>query len=107
MIKSGGENIFPVEVERTLIAHPKIREVAVLGVPDPEWTETPLAAVVLHDGVTMTEAEVIDYVRERLAAFKRPRHVRFVDSLPRTASTRQVQKPLLREMLLPTLRATR
>jgi acyl-CoA synthetase (AMP-forming)/AMP-acid ligase II len=104
MIKSGGENIFPAEIERTLMGHPKIREVAVLGVPDPRWTETPLAAVVLHDGATMTEAEVIAYVRERLAPFKRPRHVRFVDSLPRTASTRQVQKPLLRELLLPTLR---
>ena len=60
--------------------------------------------VVLHDGATMTETEVIEYVRERLAPFKRPRHVRFVATLPRTASTRQVQKALLRELLLPTLR---
>jgi fatty-acyl-CoA synthase len=104
MIKSGGESICPAEIERTLMGHPKIREVAVLGVPDPRWTETPLAAVVLHDGATMTETEVIEYVRERLAPFKRPRHVRFVDGLPRTASTRQVQKTLLRELLLPTLR---
>jgi acyl-CoA synthetase (AMP-forming)/AMP-acid ligase II len=103
MIKSGGENIFPAEVERVLVEHPGILEAAVLGVPDAEWTETPVAAVVLRPGAILTEAEVIDYVRGRLASFKKPRYVRFLDTLPRTASTRQVQKTVLREMLLPTL----
>jgi acyl-CoA synthetase (AMP-forming)/AMP-acid ligase II len=99
VIKSGGENVYPAEIERALQEHPKIREVAVVGVPDPEWTEAPLAAIVLQPGTTMTEAEVFEHLRERIAGFKKPRHVRFVESLPRTASTQQVQKPLLREML--------
>ncbi len=100
VIKSGGENVYPAEIERALHEHPKIREAAVVGVPDTEWTEAPLAAIVLQPGVTMTEAEVLAHLRERLASFKKPRHVRFVESLPRTASTRQVQKTILRETLL-------
>jgi acyl-CoA synthetase (AMP-forming)/AMP-acid ligase II len=100
VIKTGGENVYPAEIERALHEHPKIREAAVVGVPDAEWTEAPLAAIVLHPGTTMTEAEVLAHLRERLASFKKPRHVRFVESLPRTASTRQVQKTLLRELLL-------
>jgi len=97
MIKSGGENVFPVEVEQVLLRHPAIAECAVVGVPDPEWTETVLAVIVRRADSEITESEVIEFVRERLAGFKKPRHVRFVDELPRTASTRQVQKALLRE----------
>jgi acyl-coenzyme A synthetase/AMP-(fatty) acid ligase len=78
----------------------------VVGVPHAEWTEAPLAAIVLQPGVTMTEAEVLAHLRERLASFKKPRHVRFVESLPRTASTRQVQKTILRETLLASLPPT-
>jgi fatty-acyl-CoA synthase len=97
MIKCGGENIFPVEVERCLLEHPAIAEAAVFGVPDAHWGEIAVAAVVPRAGAALSEHEVIEHVRARLAGFKKPRAVRFVDALPRTASTRQVQKALLRE----------
>jgi acyl-CoA synthetase (AMP-forming)/AMP-acid ligase II len=100
MIKSGGENIFPVEVERVLLQHPAIDEAAVLGIPDADWGESVLAVVVRRPGHQLTEAEVVDHVRASLAGFKKPRVVWFVDTLPRTAATRQVQKTLLREQFL-------
>lgn len=95
MIKTGGENVFPAEVEKTLLTHPGIAECAVVGVPDADWGESVLAVVVPRPGATVTEAQVVEHVRERLAGYKKPRHVRVVDELPRTASTRQVQKALL------------
>jgi len=100
MIKSGGENIFPIEVERVLLEHPAIAEAAVLGVPDADWGESVLAVIVRRPGAALSEAAVIDYVRDRLAGYKKPRYVSFVDALPRTAATRQVQKALLREQFL-------
>jgi acyl-CoA synthetase (AMP-forming)/AMP-acid ligase II len=97
MIKCGGENIFPAEVERCLLEHPAIAEAAVFGVPDAHWGEVVVAAVVRRAGTTLGEQEVIEHVRARLAGYKKPRFVHFLDALPRTASTRQVQKTLLRE----------
>jgi acyl-CoA synthetase (AMP-forming)/AMP-acid ligase II len=97
MIKCGGENIFPVEVERCLLEHPAIAEAAVFGVPDAHWGEVAVAAVVRRPGAALTEGEVIEHVRARLAGYKKPQQVRFLDALPRTASTRQVQKTLLKE----------
>ena len=105
MIKTGGENVFPVEVERVLLEHPAVAEAAVLGVPDPDWGESVLAAVVRRPGCELAEADVVAHVRARLAGFKKPRYVWFVESLPRTAATRQVQKALLREQFQ--LRAVR
>jgi fatty-acyl-CoA synthase len=98
MIKCGGENIFPAEVERCLLDHPAVAEAAVFGVPDPHWGEITVAAVVRRPGVALTDADVVEHVRSRLAGYKKPRAVQFLDALPRTASTRQVQKPLLREL---------
>ena len=95
VIKTGGENVFPAEVEQVLLQHDDVAECAVVGVPDPDWSECVLAVVVPRTGATLTESDVIEFVRERLAGFKKPRHVRFVDELPRTASTRQVQKARL------------
>jgi len=97
MIKCGGENVFPAEVERCLLEHPGIAEAAVFGLPDPHWGEIVAAAIVRRDGAPLTENDVVEHVRARLAGYKKPRAVRFVDALPRTASTRQVQKTLLRE----------
>jgi fatty-acyl-CoA synthase len=97
MIKSGGENVFPAEIERCLLEHPGIAEAAVFGVPDARWGEVPVAAVVARPGAGLTEADVVAHVGARLAGYKKPRFVCFLDALPRTASTRQVQKTLLRE----------
>jgi len=97
MIKCGGESVFPAEVERCLLEHPAIAEAAVFGVPDPDWGEIVAAAVVRRPGATLGEDDVVAHVRARLAGYKKPRVVRFLDALPRTASTQQVQKTLLRE----------
>ena len=83
MIIRGGENISPEEVEDVLHSHPKIDEAAVIGVPDPEWGQQPRAVVVLKKGETATREEIIEYCSPRLAGFKRPRSVVFIDSLPR------------------------
>ena len=87
MIKCGGENIFPAEVERCLLAHPAIAEAAVFGVPDAHWGEVAVAAIVRKPGATLAEADVVEHVRAHLAGYKKPRHVEFRDALPRTAST--------------------
>jgi fatty-acyl-CoA synthase len=103
VIRSGGESLFPVEIERVLAAHPAIREASVVGVPDPHWGEAAVAVVVLRDGASLEADAVIAHVRGQLAAYKRPRHVVFVDALPRTAASQQVHKPLLREQVLARL----
>lgn len=96
MIISGGQNIYPVEIERLLLTHEKIKEAAVIGLPDKEWTETVMAVIVLEDGMVMTEQEVVDFVKENLAPYNKPRYVRFVNELPKTAATGKLQKAELR-----------
>jgi len=96
MIIRAGENISPEEVEDILYAHPKIDEVAVIGVPDPDWGQEPKAVVVLKKGETATPEEIMEFCRQRLSSFKRPRYVAFVDELPRT-STGKLLKRVLRE----------
>ncbi|HET7177983.1 MAG TPA: AMP-binding protein, partial [Solirubrobacterales bacterium] len=83
MIIRGGYNVYPREVEEVLYEHPKIREAAVVGVPDEEWGEEVGAAVVLHAGEELGAEEVSAYVRERIAAYKYPRLVWFLDELPK------------------------
>jgi fatty-acyl-CoA synthase len=95
VIISGGENISSVEVEGTLLRHPAVQEAAIVGLPDERWGETPQAFVVLQDGQTATEDEIIAFARERLAHFKAPRGVTFVTELPKTA-TGKIQKYVLR-----------
>ena len=95
VIISGGENISSVEVEGTLLRHPAVQEAAIVGLPDERWGETPQAFVVLRDGQTATEDEIITFARERLAHFKAPRGVTFVTELPKTA-TGKIQKFVLR-----------
>jgi acyl-CoA synthetase (AMP-forming)/AMP-acid ligase II len=96
LIIRGGENISPVEVENALYAHPAVEEAAVIGIPDPEWGEDPRAIVVLKKGMAATAEELMEFCRQRLSSFKRPRSVVFVDELPRT-STGKVLKRVLRE----------
>lgn len=105
VIRSGGENIFPAEVERVLLAHPDIREAALVGVPDAHWGEAAAAAIVPRAGAQLSPEDVAAHVGAQLAGFKKPRHVLFFDELPRTAASRQVQKPLLREHILARLRS--
>jgi len=96
MIVSGGENIYPAEIEDVLQSHPKILEVAVIGVYDEQWGESVKAVVVLKPGETMTEEEVIEYCKQNLASYKKPRSVDFVSDLPHS-STMKVLKNVLRE----------
>jgi fatty-acyl-CoA synthase len=96
MILSGGENIYPREIEELLYHHPKIREAAAVGIPDPIWGESVKAFVALKAGMTMSQEEVIEYCKAHLASYKKPKVVAFVDSLPRNPSGK-VLKNLLRE----------
>jgi o-succinylbenzoate---CoA ligase len=86
LIISGGENIYPSEVESALLAHPAVEEAAVVGLPDPRWGQVPAAAIKLRDGVAADEAELIDFCRQRLASYKVPRLLRFATALPRNAA---------------------
>jgi len=96
VIISGGENISSVEVEGVLLRHPEVQEVAIVGLPHEKWGETPHAFVVLRDGGSATEEDIIAFARERLAHFKAPRGVTFVAGLPKTA-TGKIQKYVLRK----------
>ncbi len=95
VIVSGGENVSSVEVEKCIAAHPAVREVAVIGVHDERWGEVPRAFVALKDGVEVTDTELIDFVRARLAHFKAPKSIVFVDELPK-GGTGKIQKDALR-----------
>jgi len=97
MIIRGGENISPDEVEDALHSHPKVEEVAVIGVPDVEWGQEPRAVVVLKKGESAGPEEIMEYCRTRLAGFKRPRSVVFVDALPRNPMGKVLRKKLREE----------
>jgi acyl-CoA synthetase (AMP-forming)/AMP-acid ligase II len=96
MIISGGENIYPREVEEALSRMPELADVAVIGIPDEKWGETVKALVVLKPGAAATAEEVMEFCRGQLAGYKRPRSVEFVEALPRNPSGK-VLKRLLRE----------
>ncbi|HUH64853.1 MAG TPA: AMP-binding protein [Syntrophales bacterium] len=85
LIKPGGENVYPAEVEKTILSHVSVEEVCVIGVPDPEWGEAVKAVCVLTKGMEMTAEELIDFVAGKIARYKKPKHVLFVSSLPKTA----------------------
>ncbi|MEI6497691.1 MAG: long-chain-fatty-acid--CoA ligase [Actinomycetota bacterium] len=94
MIVSGGENVYPAEVENVLMSHPAIADVAVIGVPHERWGETAKAMVVRKPGAEVTEQEIIDFARERLARFKCPTSVDWIDALPRNPSGKILKKDL-------------
>jgi fatty-acyl-CoA synthase len=96
IIISGGENISSVEVENVLYMHPSILECAVIAVPDEKWGEIPKAIVTLKPNTQATEKELVDFCRERLAAFKSPKSITFVSELPKTGSGKILKTELRR-----------
>ena len=86
LIKPGGENVYPAEVEREIAAHPTIAEVVVFGVPDAQWGEAIKAVCVCKPGVTVTAQQIVDFVGGRIARYKRPKYVEFVGVMPKTAA---------------------
>ena len=85
MLVSGAENVYPVEIENALYQHDAVAECAVFGIPDKRWGEVPAAHVVLSPDVVVSDQELIDFCASIIARFKRPRIIKFVDSLPKTA----------------------
>jgi len=99
MIRSGGENISPLEVEEVISRHPAVKEVAVIGVPDEQWGEAIKAVVVLKEGGKASEEEIIQFCKQHLASFKKPKSVDFIDELPIVGSgTMRVSRAKLREI---------
>ncbi len=94
MIISGGENVYPLEVENLICSHPDVDEAAVIGVPDPDFGQRLKAYVVPIDGVSLDAETIKEYVRANLARYKVPRDVEFLDALPRNATGKVVRSQL-------------
>jgi fatty-acyl-CoA synthase len=94
MIVSGAENVYPAEVENALFGHPAVADVAVIGVPDPRWGEAVKAIVVPRRGQGTTADDIIAYARQRIAGFKVPKSIDFVDALPRNAAGKVLRRTL-------------
>jgi fatty-acyl-CoA synthase len=94
---SGGENVYPAEVENVLHQIAAVAEAAVIGVPDAQWGEVGMAIVVIKPGQSLSEADIHAHCAKNLARFKCPRLIRFVDALPRNA-TGKIHKPTLRQI---------
>ena len=94
MIITGGENVYPIEVEQVLWRHHAVREVAVVGVPHSKWGETPIAVVAIEDGTGVGGDELIAFARERLAHFKCPTRVEYIAELPRNAAGKVLKTEL-------------
>jgi fatty-acyl-CoA synthase len=102
MVIRGGENVYPREIEEFLYTHPEIADVQVIGVPDERYGEELMAWVVMREGAALTEEGVRDFCRDRIAHYKVPRYVKFVDAFPMTV-TGKVQKYKLREAAIEEL----
>ena len=96
MYISGGENVYPAEVENVLHQLTAIAEAAVIGIPSAQWGETGMAIIAVKPGHAITEAEIHAHCQKNLARFKRPHQIKFVDALPRNA-TGKIHKPTLRK----------
>jgi fatty-acyl-CoA synthase len=96
MYISGGENVYPAEIEKVLLTHPKILDAGVVGVPDEKWGEVGKAYIVLKPGETMSEEEVLKFLRGKVGKYKIPKFLEFVEELPKTASGK-IQKFLLKQ----------
>jgi fatty-acyl-CoA synthase len=97
LIISGGENVYPAEVERVLLEHPDVSECAVIGRPDPRWDEVPIAYVIRRSGCRLEAEELRAHLQAQLARYKVPRDIVFVTDLPRTALGK-VQHFLLKQL---------
>ena len=94
MVRSGGENIYPSEIEDLLLRHPSISEAAVIGIPDPVFLEAVCAVVVPRPGANISDKDVIAYCADHLASYKKPKRVVFVENLPRTPSHKIIKAEL-------------
>jgi fatty-acyl-CoA synthase len=94
MVVSGGENIYPSEVESTLFEHEAVADAAVIGVPSERWGEELLAFLQLKPGASVTADEIVDFCRDRLAGYKIPRRIEVIDEIPRNASGKVLKKDL-------------
>jgi acyl-CoA synthetase (AMP-forming)/AMP-acid ligase II len=94
MIVSGGENVYPAEVENAIFSHPDVADAAVIGVPDARWGEAVKAIVVLRDGAKANPASIIAHCRTRIAGFKTPKSIDFIDVLPRNPSGKVLRREL-------------
>jgi acyl-CoA synthetase (AMP-forming)/AMP-acid ligase II len=103
MIITGGEHVYPSEVEDAIAKHPAVFDVAVIGLPDPKWGESVKAVVILKDGQETTEQELIDSCRDKMAGYKKPKSISFIsqDEMPRTASGKIIHR-LLRDQYIKT-----
>ncbi|HEU5424100.1 MAG TPA: o-succinylbenzoate--CoA ligase, partial [Nitrolancea sp.] len=97
LIVSGGENVYPAEVEAALLAHPAVVEAGVIGLPDPDWGQVPTACVRLSDGAALSPDDLIVFCAGRLARYKVPRQIRFVAALPRNATGKLLRRQLREE----------
>ena len=98
LIVTGGENVYPSEVEAVLRQHPAVKDVCVVGVPDAEWGQRVVAMVVIKDGRHVTVTDLVAFSRQHLAGYKQPRFIKFVDELPQTASGK-VHRSRIQELL--------
>jgi fatty-acyl-CoA synthase len=94
MIVSGGENVYPAEIEKVILEIPGVADVSVIGIADDKWGETPKAYIELHTGATVTQAEIESYCRTKLAGYKIPRHIEFIEALPRNPTGKVLKKEL-------------
>jgi acyl-CoA synthetase (AMP-forming)/AMP-acid ligase II len=97
LIKTGGENVYPVEVEKMILEHPSVQEVSVIGVPDPKFGEGIKAVCVLKPKARLTEQELIGFIGSRIARYKKPGYVSFVDSLPKKEDG-SIDRPKVKEL---------
>jgi fatty-acyl-CoA synthase len=96
MYRTGGENVYPAEIEKVLANHPKIFNVSIIGVPDDKWGEAGMAFIILEDGENLTLDEVHTFLEGKVARYKFPTYVKFVDKLPMT-TTGKIMKVKLKE----------
>ena len=94
MIITGGENVFPREIEEVLYTHPAVAEAAVIGIPDPVWVEKIHAVIALKEGASATEEEIMDFCKGKLSGFKRPKSVQFIDALPKNPQGKILKREL-------------